>query len=1786
MYMQNKKLKRLILYFTTLLIISVWTGAVAATLELSWQPNSEPDLAGYKIYYGNSGPRIYSIILDVGNVTQYQITGLSIGSTYYFAVTAYDESGNESEYSEEVSYHIKDMEPPVITSVSCILVDKVVVKFNEPVEKVSAELISNYSISGGIVVQSAVLQSDTKTVNLFTTSHPNGNYTLTVNNVRDRASVPNTITADTQVNYSWSGNDETPPHVTNLELKNDDFIVVEFSEPVESGSATNVSNYSITPTVQINSVDIAGTFTKVYISTAKHTRGVSYKLVINGVKDGAGNVMNSVQESYLCASEDSDPPVVTAVRINDDGNQVVLEFSEVLDKTSAETKANYSISPSVTINSVSLNSDNKSVTLQTAVHAGGDYTITVNNVGDDATPPNYMSSSELSYTYQPPDHTPPEIVSAELASSDLLQVTFSEPLEEASAENVSNYTISPNIRIDRATLDVSRKMVLLETAEHAAGSYTISVKNIRDRADQPNTVVSGSSVSYQYNPPDTDPPYARSAVLHGEDVVEVIFNEPVERNSSENIANYQITPYVEIKSAALVGDTLNKVYLTTGKHTPGVNYTITISGIKDRAPVPNIIASGQSANYSCPVVDNTPPRLVTAELQGNNFLKLVFSESVDFESAVNKSNYTISPALAIEEATLDASLKIVFLKTATHQPGTDYTVTVTGVKDRANPPNIIGTENYYNYTCESVDNVPPALLRADLHGNMLLELIFSEPLEKSSALDKSNYSINNGISVETVSMSESQMQVFLKTSQHQKGTYTVTVNNVKDLADIPNTIDPASSSTDYTYTPVDTISPVVVSVSAVNKTTIEIIFDEPLDRESAETVSNYIINNNVTVEKAILNSALTTVYLQTSEFAPGSYVITLKNIKDASDNKNQIEQKSVQYVYQVYDDVPPSLASATAKSSKMVIVTFSEPLEPTSAETVSNYSINPGVQVKGVYLTASDRQVIIETSEHAAGEYTLTVNGVKDASANHNQISPYSTITYSWSPADTVKPKLVSAELSTDSYLELTFSEPVDDKTANNKANYTIDPPVQIINASLNSNLTVVGLVTAKHAPGTYTISVNNVTDRAFNPNVIGSDNKKTYTFTPPDTVAPKLISIQVNSPQSIALTFDEELDRASAETISSYSISNGIQITNVSLLASLTTVHIETSPHQPNVTYELTISKIKDRAPLPNEIKTQIKKSYSYNPPDTEKPELVSAKLISGANLLELVFSEKIDKKTAENRENYVIDPSVEVNLATLDTITLKKVILETTDHRPGIQYAVSARNIKDLAPIPNVIDPSKWVHYQMPGSGSMVDNTPPQIARVDVTSKSSIDIVFSEPVSKASAENVNNYIISDTVKVISAKLDTDKVKVHLTTSEHRYGKPYTISVKNIRDASQYQNAMNGGSGIKYLVTDEASLSNVNKQSYEFGVVEIGHNSYVDRNYTLEQIPAYLSKQPRVVTANDDKMSKGDNFLSFELWGEATVYVAFDKNIPKIPSWLSKWRQTGDQIVDSRENVFNIYSKEATSGRVILGGNEGTMDDNMYMVFIEPRTDSKAVIASLNKTSYDLEHISVGDTCYIDRPHTVTSVPPDLEELLWIRTANDDKLSTEPIRFHLNKKSVVYVVFDSRISPVPKWLSDWDKFDGQITNSRSDKYDIYYNEFSDGDVELGVNGGTAEDNMYFVLIKPSDKEDEDKQGPTIPNKFELFQNYPNPFNPSTHIRTNIQFKVNDSKDVSLVIYNILGQVVKEFNLSQNDMQTGVVHEVEWDGRDNMGNIVASGVYFCRLKVGAFALSRRMLLLR
>ena len=94
-----------------------------------------------------------------------------------------------------------------------------------------------------------------------------------------------------------------------------------------------------------------------------------------------------------------------------------------------------------------------------------------------------------------------------------------------------------------------------------------------------------------------------------------------------------------------------------------------------------------------------------------------------------------------------------------------------------------------------------------------------------------------------------------------------------------------------------------------------------------------------------------------------------------------------------------------------------------------------------------------------------------------------------------------------------------------------------------------------------------------------------------------------------------------------------------------------------------------------------------------------------------------------------------------------------------------------------------------------------------------------------------------------------------------------------------------------------------------------------------------------------------------------------------------------------------------------------------------------------------------------------------------------------------------------------------------------------------------------------------------------VPEAFELGANYPNPFNPTTRI----QFKLPEAAQVEMTVFDVTGREVA--TLVREAMEAGTF-EVEWDGRDNAGRTLPSGMYLYRLNAGAFSDSRTMVLLK
>jgi len=132
----------------------------------------------------------------------------------------------------------------------------------------------------------------------------------------------------------------------------------------------------------------------------------------------------------------------------------------------------------------------------------------------------------------------------------------------------------------------------------------------------------------------------------------------------------------------------------------------------------------------------------------------------------------------------------------------------------------------------------------------------------------------------------------------------------------------------------------------------------------------------------------------------------------------------------------------------------------------------------------------------------------------------------------------------------------------------------------------------------------------------------------------------------------------------------------------------------------------------------------------------------------------------------------------------------------------------------------------------------------------------------------------------------------------------------------------------------------------------------------------------------------------------------------------------------------------------------------------------------------------------------------------------------------------------------------------------------------SGGSISTGIE--TVDDPTDDISDDVSDDDDERVEDPTeqiLPTDFDLGQNYPNPFNPTT----TIEFKLAETANVSIKVFNVLGQLVR--TLVSGTLPPGL-HRVSWDARDNSGTSVVTGLYLYRMETGSFTSVKTLVLMK
>jgi len=730
-------------------------------------------------------------------------------------------------------------------------------------------------------------------------------------------------------------------------------------------------------------------------------------------------------------------------------------------------------------------------------------------------------------------------------------------------------------------------------------------------------------------PPDNVPPRLAWAESSKGTEVQARFSERVDRASAELSGNYAIT-YLEnsalhllpVSAAQLLPDGYT-VRLTTGEQTQDTVYTLQARGIQDL--VGNGAGSVSTTQFRGK--DTLPPLLIRAEGVDSTHVDVVFSEDMDAATALALNNYTITPGLTVQAAEFfdpahpqaPVARNRVRLTTSVQAGGTAYRLRVDpSVTDKAHNPLSGAT----TVTFSGVEGLPPRLEAIKVTRSQFFYLLFDEPVEKASAETVLNYTVQAApasgqpdLNVVTVQRGDSLgwtaadmaalgfpqadprqlVKITTAPPQSREVRYTVTVQRVEDL--FHNVI---RGNNTLQFVGVDTIPPRVVSAVAPDVTHVDLIFNEELDRTSAENKDHYRIEPDpgpgprLEVLAATLRADGKTVRLTTAEQTEGAlYRVTISNVADTAPVPNVIEPGSGDTVRFGAPSSNPVLVAATQESEQRVVLQFNKELDAATAQTLSNYVLeavgaaSPLVPLAEAQLLPDGRQVRL-TTVGVLGEsllYRVTVSGVTDKQGNPVQPGDNTAEFRSAS----APPQALRAEVLDETRVRITFSEPLDKASAEGPGNYLFTPSLTVQRAQLEGDDTVLLTTDPQRESTVYQVRVRNVLDLAGNAIVVGSGDVVGFTSPgePPELIAVRGWGQHPTGDldnRHVELDFNEPLQPLGAQDTANYTVqrigtSETLTLQQATLSADGQRVQLLTSAQAEDARYQVSVRHVTDLA-------------------------------------------------------------------------------------------------------------------------------------------------------------------------------------------------------------------------------------------------------------------------------------------------------------------------------------------------------------------------------------------------------------------------------------------------------------------------------------------------------------------------------------------------------------------------------------------------------------------------------
>ena len=423
--------------------------------------------------------------------------------------------------------------------------------------------------------------------------------------------------------------------------------------------------------------------------------------------------------------------------------------------------------------------------------------------------------------------------------------------------------------------------------------------------------------------------------------------------------------------------------------------------------------------------------------------------------------------------------------------------------------------------------------------------------------------------------------------------------------------------------------------------------------------------------------------------------------------------------------------------------------------------------------------------------------------------------------------------------------------------------------------------------------------------------------------------------------------------------------------------------------------------------------------------------------------------------------------------------------------------------------------------------DLTPPRVTGVTLLDSVTLVVNFSEALDQATAENKNNYSITNNINVLNASLSG--AKVTLQTSPHSPGS-YVIMVVNVEDLSGNPIAQNNTAGYTLLPPD--TLMKFPIANVEGIIIEPDHtpektidglgalSGDPDSRWAAEPMPEELTFDLGAIrTVCKTK-------LSFYNWNAGRVYNYSISTSTDHNSWTTIISQT-TSVSNQEWTVDEFTAVSARYVRVHFIDNNQSTWAGLWEAEIWGNGSIPVELISFNAKYYDGK-----------------------VNLEWITATETNNQGFEIQRKDENSEWKYVGFVDGR---------------GTITEQTEYSYIDDINSIQSTDLKYRLKqidfNGNFEYSKVVELV-------------TIPTKYELLQNYPNPFNPSTTIR----FSLPEATYIKINVYNMLGELVE--TLIEGTYEAGN-YKIDFDAGE-----LSSGAYIYRLESEGFVKVKKMILLR